>query len=816
MRWIAAISLLFFASLACNLERVIDPSLPSSTAEPSQILATQAPDDQVESEIISESQSTLEVANKAFFYGDWPKAFDEFQEQFESNVAEEVQSEALLGMARVQIKESKWTEARRLIAQLQSDYPNTIASDQSFYFLALVNEQLGNFTDAANAYDFYLIENESAIASYIFEWQGDALSASGDYPAAITAYQNANQNLRLADNDTIQVKIGDTYYLAADYSSAILTYQTVYLNSSNDYLKSQMDLSMGRSYIALKQPSEAFPLYLDAVENYPLAFSSYAALVELVLAGEAVNEFDRGLVDYYAATSLEASGDIGGAAELYGVAIAAFDRYILGNADNHDSTVHHFRALSLRALDDYEGAIQEWEGIIVDHDFQDYWVEAHSQKSFTEWAYQDNFDQGIASLLSFVATTPSQARAAEFLFTAGQIAERDFQLEYAIELFQRVSLEYANSSYAYRALFKSAINSYRLGENEAAESGFRRAYAAAINLEDQSQALFWVAKIEAINGNRDQSNSSYELVSQIDPSGYYSERAADILSGIAPFSYANQVSFEIDLEREKLEAEDWLRAEFNIDEQFNLSGLGPFSQDERFLRGAEFWGLGEFELARSEFEGLRLTLLNDPIANYQMANYFIEIGLFRSGIFAARQVLSIAGLSDAESLNAPIYFNRIRFGSYFAELVNAETANNNLDALFVYSVMRQESLFEGFVTSSAGARGLMQIIPSTGQEIAELAAWPDDYTSSDLYRPLISITFGSNYLERQKNNFDGDLYRALAAYNAGPGWSAYWSSLSNNDLDLFIEVIHFPESQDYVRSIYELFSIYVEFYSINP
>ena len=67
-----------------------------------------------------------------------------------------------------------------------------------------------------------------------------------------------------------------------------------------------MDLSIGRAYIALEQHEQAYPLYLDAVDNYPLAFSSYAALVELVEAGITVNDLNRGLVDYFAATSLAA------------------------------------------------------------------------------------------------------------------------------------------------------------------------------------------------------------------------------------------------------------------------------------------------------------------------------------------------------------------------------------------------------------------------------------------------------------------------------------------------------------------------------
>src|SRR3972149_4283479 len=66
---------------------------------------------------------------------------------------------------------------------------------------------------------------------------------------------------------------------------------------------------------------------------------------------------------------------------------------------------------------------------------------------------------------------------------------------------------------------------------------------------------------------------------------------------------------------------------------------------------------------------------------------------------------------------APRYFNLIRFGPYFGDLILPEAAAAGLDPLFLLSVVRQESLFQGAATSSASARGLMQVIPSTGAAI---------------------------------------------------------------------------------------------------
>ena len=53
----------------------------------------------------------------------------------------------------------------------------------------------------------------------------------------------------------------------------------------------------------------------------------------------------------------------------------------------------------------------------------------------------------------------------------------------------------------------------------------------------------------------------------------------------------------------------------------------------------------------------------------------------------------------------------------------------------------------------------------------------------------------------------------LAAYNAGPGSATFWSNLAEDDIDLFLEIITFAETSNYVKSIYELFSIYSDLYS---
>jgi soluble lytic murein transglycosylase len=139
-----------------------------------------------------------------------------------------------------------------------------------------------------------------------------------------------------------------------------------------------------------------------------------------------------------------------------------------------------------------------------------------------------------------------------------------------------------------------------------------------------------------------------------------------------------------------------------------------------------------------------------------------------------------------------------------------------LHPLLLWSLIRQESLYEGFVRSTAGARGLMQIIPSTGDGIYSNLGWPEGYTSEDLYRPVINVPFGVDYLHDQWIYLNGDIYAALAGYNGGPGNAQVWQSLSGGDPDLFLEIVRFEETRNYIRGVYEIFSIYRRIYDRTP
>ncbi len=129
-----------------------------------------------------------------------------------------------------------------------------------------------------------------------------------------------------------------------------------------------------------------------------------------------------------------------------------------------------------------------------------------------------------------------------------------------------------------------------------------------------------------------------------------------------------------------------------------------------------------------------------------------------------------------------------------------EIKNNKslLDPLVVLSLIRQESAFNPKARSRVGARGLMQILPSTARQ------YKRRLKKHKLYEPNLNLKIGIKYLEKLIKNNKGNLVFALAAYNAGEGNLARWkkSVFKSNDPIINIEMIPFQETQNYVKLIY--------------
>ena len=139
--------------------------------------------------------------------------------------------------------------------------------------------------------------------------------------------------------------------------------------------------------------------------------------------------------------------------------------------------------------------------------------------------------------------------------------------------------------------------------------------------------------------------------------------------------------------------------------------------------------------------------------------------------------------------------------AFSPEIEELSPADSSVDAAVVSAVMREESGYRPGVTSPAGARGLLQIMPKTGERLARQAGL-GGFHPDQLYRPRVNIQLGSFYLDQLTREFSGRLEAAIASYNAGPAAAARWTAEQPGlEDDEWVEAVPYSQTRAYVKRV---------------
>ena len=150
----------------------------------------------------------------------------------------------------------------------------------------------------------------------------------------------------------------------------------------------------------------------------------------------------------------------------------------------------------------------------------------------------------------------------------------------------------------------------------------------------------------------------------------------------------------------------------------------------------------------------------------------------------------------------PRWYERLRYPLEYEEIVVGHAENYDLEPHLLAAVIYQESKFEADAVSASGAVGLMQLLPSTAQGIADRTGGTG-WHERDLVDPELNVRYGSWYLRHLLDKYE-DEELALAAYNAGQANVDRWRKQGVG--------IQFPETRHYVERVQELKGIYASAY----
>ncbi len=787
--------LVLLTAISCNLAEqpnviyiTATPEGPTSTPSPS-------PTPTVPPTPTTPPEIGLQIAERYLTNGYYENAVSTYQQVLQQGAPPELSANAALGLGRAALREGLFTDAVEALTIFITHFSQDPRIAQVYFLRGDAYMGLSLWTEAINDFQQYLALRPGLIDSYAHERIGDAQLALDQYDAALASYTEAvNGSRSLVPQLALREKVAQVYLSAERHAEAIAQYEAILAVARNapyraliDFLAAQAILDSGDTETGLARMQRVF-------EDYVGTPQAYQAMNILIANDVELDDYLRGQVSFL-------YGDYEGAIE----ALNAYSTQRILSEIPAD--LHLMLGRAYREITNPTAALTAFETIIDQYPQSPAFGEALLEQGRTRFLSGDT-PGAIEHYLNIANNYGYLPEAAEALWRAGYLYSTTEQPNEARATFERLVDTYPDTEQANDGLFLAASVAYNQGDLVGAERLFAR-LAATTTGEDQAAAYLWVGRLALQRGDSQTSNNALGIAMQAAPDSYFSARAHDITSDAQPFASPPSYQFEFDEATQLAEAETWLREKFNITQEGALWPLSPtLEADPRLVRGSELWAVAAYNEAQAEFDDLLAGFETDGLSSFQIAIYLRSIGAYRASIQAAANVIRAAGIA---TLDAPPYIARMRYPTYYLDVVLTTAQQHSIDPLLVFSLIRHESLFDTYATAAAGEKGLTQVIPSTGEYIANQLQWPN-YQHSDLFRPYAGIAFGAYYLWEQLDRFDFNVPAALSGYNAGPGRAATWLELSGGDPDLFVATISIDSTRLYVQRIYSYYNIYRTLY----
>jgi soluble lytic murein transglycosylase len=610
----------------------------------------------------------------------------------------------------------------------------------------------------------------------------DVMVLAGDSDNAIKQYDLAlkDATLSISTRISILMRVADLYLGLKQPGLAATRYDAANQAAGDARTKADALNRAGEAYASAGKNDTAIERWTEAFTKYPEQPAGYQALVYLVNRNVTVDEFLRGYSDFNSAQ--------------YDAAIAAFQRYLDKNG-TRAGDARYYLALSYVRKGLYAQAITEYDNLIKKLPKDKRVTDAYLGKASTQ-GLQGKIDDAVATYRKFATTFPDDALADDALWRAALLLDRANRTADATKLYEETQEKFPARERADDSLFWAGMNYYIGKDYKTASTRWLKIAKEYTKGDFYARALLWLGKVSKTQGQADAAKTYWTQAAGLS-SSYYTWRANDLLN---PPKATNDTRlydtsrYVMGNEIDYADFEKWLATWSKGATPLNALDTDT-KNDVHFKRGVELLRLDRTVDARREFATIIANNQDDARELYALALYFRDNNLYSLSMECGEKIAKLAASANAS--DAPRLLWMLRYPTYYSDLVLKESQANQVDPMLYFGLIRQESSFNPWSTSSADARGLGQVMPATGRGIAERLK-VKNFTLDQLYLPYVSIRFGVWYFAQDLKTFTEPIY-ALAAYNAGSGRVKNWQ---RSDLDLAVEEIDITETASYVRIVY--------------
>ncbi len=745
----------------------------------------------------------LESAARHQFNGDYEQAIAAYQDMLDNNPTHEQARQARYHLAETYSLMQDHIQAAAAWDDFIAHHPDDGRLPQATLMAARAFHNANECDTAISLYEAYL-SGGTVLADMIYEWIGDCRAQAADWEGAVLAYQQA---LEATEDRGMQVslreKAAGIRLALADYDSALAEYGAILDVARIASYRAKIEYMTAQALAAAGRTDEAYAQYQLVMDNHPDSEYAYMALIELVDAGVDVDEYQRGLVDFYAGANYP---------DVYGAAIRAFDRFLASEpAVNADGAIY-YKAAALQALNEYEAALETLDVLISGYPESEWLARAWLEKGAT-LAGMGASDSAVKVYQDLAAFFPEDDLAPVALRRAARLREVEEAYLEAAELYQNLQTNFPGFEDADEALWRSGLSLYQIGELEGAGVVWQDLVAKYPDSSYYAKTLYWLGKVALEDGLAAEQGYWDTLIAEA-PSDYYALRVEQIRAGDS-LTATRLITAAVesplwDVSIAETEIISWLNAWTDVPtDTVDLSLPEAVTRRIDFRRGEALLSAGLRRQALAAFDSLRESVWHNPVRLAQLSLYFREQRIYGLAAWTASRLVGI--WPGGTMTEAPLALQQLAYPLPYADLLSAEADARDLDPLLLAALIRQESLFEPAAESYLGARGLGQVMPATGTGIASSLGM-ENFVLDDLYRPHVSILFGAFYLRVQMDRFDNQILVALAAYNGGPGNTLRWVEAGGGDLDLFVELITASQSRLYLQRVYGHYLVYERLY----
>lgn len=393
----------------------------------------------------------------------------------------------------------------------------------------------------------------------------------------------------------------------------------------------------------------------------------------------------------------------------------------------------------------------------------------------------DRDDEAISILLRMINDYPKSDHTDDAYYLLAAILEENKKYSDAIVYYEKLLSSDSKSPFADDALWRIGWINYINNSYDKTINTFQRLQKEYPSSTYINASFYWIGRIYEKKKRYPEAIELYSRVVRDAPRTYYGIFSQKHLTALSKKKMADVRGKQRAIIRLDKDPVNILRP----DAHFTKA-------DELLSMNLEGFGLNELETVFAVSIGNRNKL-------YGLSSYYFSKGFYHQSLRILRRFFS--SLIEGYAGNPEISFYRMVYPEAFKDKIKKYSRLNGVDPFLVAAMIREESNFNPKAVSSAGARGLMQMMPATAKEIIRIKN-NSSINSLDLFEPDFNISTGTKYISSLIQKFEKNEILAISSYNAGPHKVIMW--LPDNkkvDMEDFVEDIPFEETKAFVKRV---------------